>query len=313
MDMEAPACTTGKSEANHGVSGREESTGMGMFYILRNICNELDCKKLRRKAKLLTGLEKKKIVVQGLGNVGYNTAVPLHENGCHIIGYSLQFGSLVNPKGIDPVNVKAAVDAFRKTGKTTELEKLGTFSKNPEDALFQRCDILIPAAGEMLINKGNVRKINAKLILEAANGAISVEADEYLNEKGVVIIPDVLAGTGGLISSYFEFLSNIDRRKIHDLITKWEEQSKLSMIALIESVFDKAKFDIDFVEQLKDSYMQGPQERDLHNGTIETIIIDALNKTIASSDKLECNLRVACYHNAIKKIYSNIDQIGLTV
>ena len=74
---------------------------------------------------------------------------------------------------------------------------------------------------------GNVEKLKAKMIVEGANGAISVKADEYLNDKGVVIIPDVLCGTGGLISSYFEFLSNIDRRKQHDLSTKWEEKSKL--------------------------------------------------------------------------------------
>merc|ERR1712113_1189660 len=108
-------------------------------------------------------------------------------------------------------------------------------------------------------------KIKAKMIVEAANGCISCAADEYLNEKGIAIIPDVLAGTGGLISSYFEYLSNIDRRKQHDLITKWEERSKLSMLGLIESVFDKAKFNIDFVHELKETYMEGPQEKDLHN------------------------------------------------
>jgi glutamate dehydrogenase (NAD(P)+) len=106
--------------------------------------------------------------------------------------------------------------------------------------MFEKCDILIPAAVEMSIHSGNMEKIQAKLIVEAANGAISFTADQYFNEQGTIVIPDVLAGTGGLISSYFEFLSNLDRRKQHDLITKWEEKSKLGMLAMIESVFDKA-------------------------------------------------------------------------
>merc|ERR1712139_649316 len=103
----------------------------------------------------------------------------------------------------------------------------------------------------MAITKANVDKIRAKVIIEGANGAISVQADETLRSRGVLIVPDVLAGTGGLISSYYEYLSNIDRRKLHDLITKWEERSKLSMLSLIEGVFDKAKFDIEFVDELR--------------------------------------------------------------
>ena len=151
------------------------------------------------------------------------------------------------------------------------------------------------------------------MIVEAANGAISFQADQYFNSKGMLVIPDVLAGTGGLISSYFEFLSNLDRRKQHDLITKWEEKSKLGMLAMIESVFNKTSLNIDFVEELKGDYMQGPKERDLHNGTIENIMGEAVAKVCKLAEDRELSLRDAAYNVAIHRINNDVDIVGMTI
>lgn len=313
MDMDAPACTTGKSVHNHGVDGRIESTGKGIYYILRDICDQsTGLKSFRRKAKLLQGLKGKKFIVQGFGNVGYWTSKFLCEDGAVLQGVTVDFGSIYNEKGMNPDDVMAALADYKNTGKDTKLKAIGKFTMD-DSAMFMKTDILIPAAVEMAINRSNMERVKAKVIVEAANGCVSVAADEYLDEKGVVIIPDVVAGTGGLVSSYFEYLSNIDRRKQHDLITKWEEKSKISMLSLIESVFDKAKFDIDFVDELRNTYMEGPQEKDLHNGFIENILGTALKRVIVTMEEKQCSMRTAAYNVAIKRISNNYDHTGMVI
>lgn len=313
LDMESTACTTGKSLSNHGVDGRIESTGLGIFYLLRDLLeSETWGKSMRKRAKLLKGLTGKKIIMQGLGNVGYWSAKILHENGALITGVSVDFCSVYNPKGMNPDLLIEGMQEYKKSGNATLLKKLGDFRLD-SSAMYEKCDILIPAAVEMSINSTNMEKIQAKMIVEAANGALSFKADQYFDNKGIPVIPDVLANTGGLISSYFEFLSNLDRRKQHDLITKWEEKSKLSMLAMIESVFDKAKWDINFVEELKGSYMIGPQEKDLHNGTIESIMGDAVKNVSLVAEEQDLTMRAACYNVAIKRINHGVELIGMTI
>ena len=313
MDMESTACTTGKSLANHGVDGRNASTGLGIYYIIREICDkEASYKHIRKQARLLRGIEKKKVVLQGFGNVGYWSAKTLYDNGALITGVAVDFCSVINQAGMNPDEILDAMKDYKQTGSDLALKKLGEVTWD-DSAIYQRCDILIPAAVEMSIHEGNVHRIQAKMIVEAANGAISFKADKFLAKKNVVVIPDVLAGTGGLISSYFEFLSNLDRRKQHDLITKWEEKSKLSMLMMIENVFDKAKFDIHFSNELKGGYLEGPQEKDLHDGTIESIIIDALEKVTRISKEKEISLRNACYNIALHKINDGVDNTGMTI
>jgi len=192
------------------------------------------------------------------------------------------------------------------------LRALGRLTFDDE-ALYQRCDFLIPAAVELTINVKNAHRLRAKVIVEGANGAISVEADEMLRAKGVVIVPDVLAGTGGLISSYYEYLSNIDRRKLHDLITKWEERSKLSMLMLLDRLFEKTKFDVHVEDELGKEWLEGPQEKDLHNGTIENIIGEALEKVMHTAEAKNLDLRTAAYNLAIHRINNHVKDVGFTI
>jgi glutamate dehydrogenase (NAD(P)+) len=313
MDMESTACTTGKSLSNHGVDGRNESTGLGIYYMLRDLLeSETWGKPMRRRAKLLKGLDKKRFIMQGLGNVGYWTSKCLHDHGGIMTGVVVDFCSVYNAKGMNPDAVLEAMQLYKTTGNDSGLQALGDLRWD-NSAMFEKCDILIPAAVEMSIHLGNMEKVQAKMIVEAANGAISFQADQYFNSKGILVIPDVLAGTGGLISSYFEFLSNLDRRKQHDLITKWEEKSKLGMLAMIESVFNKTSLNIDFVEELKGDYMQGPKERDLHNGTIENIMGEAVAKVCKIAEDRELSLRDAAYNVAIHRINNGVDIVGMTI
>jgi len=167
--------------------------------------------------------------------------------------------------------------------------------------MFKKCDVLIPCALEMAIHKGNVEKIQAKLIVEGANGCVSHAAAQYFLGKNIVVVPDVLAGTGSLIASYYEYLCNIDRRKQSLTITRWEEKSKLTLLASLQAVFQKADFKVNF-EKIQDLYMQGPQEIDLLFGLIETCTSIALEKAMVTCQEKDIDFRTACWHNGIVRI-----------
>jgi glutamate dehydrogenase (NAD(P)+) len=301
-----------KTEANHGVSGRVEATGKGIYYLIRNLSLNDRYKGFRKQGKLLKGLRKKKIVVQGFGAVGYHAAQFLQDHGSMVVGVCGEGWSIQNESGLDCAAVLAASRAYDESADVKAFEGLGELSLD-DSALYARCDFLIPAAVELTINKTNVHKIRAKVVVEGANGAISVDADKFLQDKGTLIIPDIIAGTGGLISSYYEYLSNIDRRKLHDLITKWEEKSKVSMLMMLDRMFEKTKFNFSLSDELKSSFLQGPQEKDLHNGTIENIIGEALDRVMLVSEKENLDLRTAAYNLAITKINKQTDHIGLII
>lgn len=312
QDMDSQACTTGKSTYNHGVDGRVEATGKGLYYLIRDLCYKDQYKAFRSRAKLSKGLRKKKIVVQGFGQVGYHAAEQLTEHGAFLHGVAGDGWSVVNEEGIIPSQLLEAQMVYEKTGEVEALRALGRLTFDDE-ALYTRCDFLIPAAKELTINAKNAHRLRAKCIVEGANGAISVEADEMLRAKGVNIIPDVLAGTGGLISSYYEYLSNIDRRKLHDLITKWEERSKLSMLMLLDRLFEKTKFDVHVEDEIGKGWLEGPQEKDLHNGTIENIIGEALEKVMVAAEAKNLDLRTAAYNLAIHRINAHVKDVGFTI
>ena len=312
QDMDSQACTTGKSCYNHGVDGRTEATGKGLYYLMRDLSYKDQYKAFRSRSKLQKGLRKKKIVVQGFGQVGFHAANELHSHGAQIHGIAGDGWSLVNEEGLVPQTVLDAMIHYEKTGEFETLGALGRLTWDDE-ALYTRCDFLIPAAVELTINAKNYHRLRAKVIVEGANGAISVDADQMLREKGVIIIPDVLAGTGGLISSYYEYLSNIDRRKLHDLITKWEERSKLSMLMLLDRLFEKTKFDVHVADELGAGWLEGPKEKDLHNGTIENIIGEALERVMKSAEEKDIDLRTAAYNLAIHRINAHVKDVGFTI
>jgi glutamate dehydrogenase (NAD(P)+) len=281
--MDSSAAVTGKSPWNRGVQGRIQSSGIAIYYILRDLMFKDGLyKKLRAQAKLAQGLEGKKVIIQGFGTVGYWAAVYLKREGALIQGVVTGIGSIFNETGINPEKCLEALNSYKdataaKTGKAAKLEKairkiekIGVFSQD-ESVMYKRCDILIPCALEMAIHKGNVHKIQAKLIVEGANGSVSFAAAQYFRSKDIVVVPDVLAGTGSLIASYYEYLCNIDKRKQSLTITRWEEKSKLTLLANLQVVFKRAHFNVDFAKMTED-FMKGPEEIDLLFGLIETCI-----------------------------------------
>jgi len=204
-DMKLKATFTGKSIENNGSEGREEATGKGGEIILEKIVQKLNIK------KPLT------IAIQGFGNVGYNLAEFLYQRGYKIIALSDSKGGIYSKEGFNPELVmkckkeKGMISGCYCVGSICD-PKLGKDILN-EELLEIDVDILIPSALENVINQKNADKIKAKIILEMANNPLTEEADKILNKKGVIIIPDILANSGGVIVSYFEMLQNLNNEK----------------------------------------------------------------------------------------------------
>ncbi len=188
-----PAVVTGKPLSVGGSEGRMEATGRGVSVVTREACKAL-------------GMELKgaRVVIQGFGNVGSITAKLLHEAGCRIVALSDVYGAIHNPAGID---VPLALRYVQEHGALNGLP--GAQAVDGKAALELPCDILIPAALEGQITHLNAPRIQAKLVVEAANGPTTTEADAILRERGIPVVPDILANAGGVTVSYFEWVQDL--------------------------------------------------------------------------------------------------------
>ena len=184
---------TGKPVSIGGSLGRAEATGRGVMIVAREACKHLDMP-----------FEGATAVVQGYGNVGAVAAYLLHDAGCRVIGVSDSRGGVYNPKGLDPR------DVLRHKKETKSVVGYpGADTITNEELLELPCDILIPAALEKQITEKNADKIKAKLIVEGANGPTTPDADKILRERGVFVVPDILANAGGVTVSYFEWVQGL--------------------------------------------------------------------------------------------------------
>ena len=188
----APGVITGKPVDAFGSEGRDEATGLGLYVITRELLKyrKIDPKKM-------------KAVIQGYGNLGHVVADQYDKMGIRVIAASDSKGGIYNPDGIRPADIMAQKD---KTGSVVGLK--GTKQITNEELFTLKCDILVPCALENVITKENAPKIQAKFIIEGANGPTTPEADEILFRKGVTIVPDILANAGGVTVSYFEWVQN---------------------------------------------------------------------------------------------------------
>lgn len=189
-----PAVITGKPIALGGSLGRDDATARGGYYLVSH---------LRQQLKLARGA---KVAVQGFGNAGQFIAQLMQQDGYKIVAVSDTRGAIYNENGLD-VN---EMIALKKQGKSV-LEPAGTVGARTisgDDLIAVQCDLLVPAALEDLIHKGNADRVKARVVLELANGPVTGEADEILNANGIVVLPDILANAGGVTVSYFEWVQN---------------------------------------------------------------------------------------------------------
>jgi len=231
-EIDGYGCVTGKPVSQGGVRGRKEATGLGVFYGLRELCN---IKEDMQRLGLQPGLEGKKVIVQGMGNVGYHAAKYFHEAGAVVVCLIEWDGAIYNEKGLDP---EAVLKHRNETGSIVNFPGAVNLKKNT-DGLEMECDILIPAALESVIHKDNAPNIKAKIIGEAANGPITADADVILNKKGVIVVPDMFLNAGGVTVSYFEWLKNLSHVRYGRLGKRFDENMNIHILSTIEDLTGK--------------------------------------------------------------------------
>jgi glutamate dehydrogenase (NAD(P)+) len=294
-------CVTGKPISQGGVRGRKEATGRGIYFGIKEaVGNAEDMKKLG----LTTGIEGKRVIVQGLGNVGYHAALFLQQAGAIIVGISEIDCGLYNPKGLDVDEVFN----FNKTNKGLKKYSKGKVYTNPAEVLELDCDILVPAALESQIHIGNAAKIKAKIIGEGANGPITSEAEEILLKKNVLIIPDMYLNAGGVTVSYFEWLKNLSHVRFGRMDKRFNEYTHLNFINTIEKLTGK-KVSLDDRQDLT----RGGDEIDLVNSGLEETMISSYNQirdTWKTNGKIK-DMRTAAFVTSINKIVDSYSKLGI--
>ena len=290
-DINYRGCVTGKPLHRGGIAGRTEATGRGIEEVVREIFRHEDVVK---EARLKNELKDNEIIVQGFGNVGSNLAKHLYNrDNAKIIAIGEYDGYLYNKKGID---INALIE-FYKTNKTINNPKLGEFKNKPSELLELDCDILIPAALENAITVDNVDKIKTKLIIEAANGPISFEADQKLFEKGVMIIPDIYVNAGGVVVSYFEWVKDISHIRFGRVEKRFQEQKILDIIDLIDKKTN-TKTDFDTIKRI----VHGADEEDLAFSGLEDSMRNAFIEIYNAKKQIKKSFRDSAYYVSLKKI-----------
>ena len=299
-ELNAWACVTGKPVNKGGIGGRTEATGRGVQYALQAFFdNPIDVK----KTGLTPGLKGKRVIVQGLGNVGYHAALFLStEDNCLVTHVIERDGSIMDQKGI---NIEKLKEFILENGGVKGFN--GYVDKGSE-TLEEDADILIPAAMELVINRENADKIKTPLIIEAANGPVSSEADEILSKKGVVIIPDLYANAGGVTVSYFEWIKNLSRIRLGRLQRRAQENQTTLMIEALEKMTGSK-----FPDEYKDLVMQGSAEIDLVRSGLEDtmrntyeVISEVWNKNPNAND-----LRTSAMMVSVKRVMDSYHSLGL--
>ena len=297
--LEALACVTGKPVGQGGVRGRKEATGRGVFFGVREACSVVED---MEALGLQPGLAGKRVVVQGLGNVGYHAAKFLQEGGAVLVGLAEIEGAIYNPDGLD---LEAVMEHRRRTGSILNFPGAKNLERS-QDALELPCDILVPAALENQITVENAPRIQAKIIAEAANGPVTIEAEEILLKKGVLIIPDVYLNAGGVTVSYFEWLRNLYHVRFGRLSKRFEERTFSRILEVIEDLTGK-KVPVELVQEVA----HGADEEDLVNSGLEETMINAYQEILAIRRRHGVDLRTAAFIDAIDKVARSYLELGI--
>ncbi|RFS21397.1 Glu/Leu/Phe/Val dehydrogenase [Chitinophaga silvatica] len=300
-EIDGYGCVTGKPVSQGGVRGRTEATGLGVFYGLRELCN---IKEDMDRIGLTTGLTGKRVVVQGMGNVGYHAAKYFNEAGAKVICLIEWDGAIFNENGMNPDEVLMHKKA---TGSIVNFPGAVNLKKNT-DGLELECEILIPAALENVIDENNAPNVKAKIIGEAANGPLTPEADEILNKKGVIIVPDMFLNAGGVTVSYFEWLKNLSHVRYGRLGKRFDENMNMHILQTIEDLTGKK-----VSEQERKFIAHGADEVDLVYSGLEETMHAALHEV---RDAMIANpqitdMRTAAYVVAINKVGAAYEQLGI--
>ncbi len=306
-DINARACVTGKPINLGGIQGRVEATGRGVQYAIREFFREpLDI----AKAGLKGGIDGKRIIIQGLGNVGYHAAKFLsQEDGAIITAVIERDGALSSDQGL---NIDELRDWIAQNGGVKGFPG-ATYHENGSALLEAECDILIPAALEGVIHKDNAANIKASLIVEAANGPVTSGADEILRKKGCVIIPDMYANAGGVTVSYFEWVKNLSHIRFGRMQRREQEARNEMVIHELERLSDAMGDKWDLSHDFRTKYLKGAGELELVRSCLDDTMRAALQSMRALWHEREAvtDLRMAAYLVSIEKIAASYKAKGL--
>lgn len=301
-DINYSACVTGKPVGHGGIRGRTEATGRGVQYALQEFFRHGDCV---NNAGLTAGLEGKRIVIQGFGNVGYHAAKFLsEEDNAKIIAVIDRAGVVWDDNGL---NIEDLYQHKLQHRSIKGYEK-AKFDENGYAALEMPCDILIPAALEAQITVENAPRINARLIAEAANGPVTFEADAILRKKGVVILPDAYVNAGGVIVSYFEWIRNLSHIRFGRIQRRFDEQRGFHISTALQELTGAQ-----LSEHLHSKLIAGADELALVRSGLDDTMREAFQgiKTVYDSSELVQDYRMAAYIVAVEKISRTYLDIGV--
>ena len=306
-DINGAACVTGKPINAGGIQGRTEATGRGVQFALREFFRHPED---IAAAGLSGTLDGKTVIVQGLGNVGYHAAKFLsEEDGCRIVGIIERDGALHDPAGL---NVEAVAAWLRAHGGIAGYPD-ATFHPDGPALLEADCDILIPAALEGVIHRGNAARIAAPLIVEAANGPVTAGADDILRARGTVIIPDMFANAGGVTVSYFEWVKNLSHIRFGRMQRRAEEARHQLLVDELERLSADKGLGWTLTPSFKRDYLRGAGELELvRSGLDDTMraAYGAMREVWHARDDVP-DLRTAAFIVSIGRIASSYQAKGL--
>lgn len=299
--IDALGCVTGKPVTQGGIRGRKEATGRGIFFGVKEACSiQEDMSKLG----LSTGLEGKKVVIQGLGNVGYYAAKFFQDAGAKLIALAEYEGAILDERGLD---LEKVFQHRKNTGSILNFPGASNI-QNSAEALELPCDILIPAALENQITSENAPRIRAKIIAEGANGPTTFDADKILIQKNVMIVPDIYLNAGGVTVSYFEWLKNLSHVRFGRMGKRFDEMTSHRLLGAMERVSGER-----IPDEEKKVLARGAEEEDLVNSGLEETMVSAYHqiREIKRTTKGCEDLRTAAFINAINKIAVAYMELGI--
>ena len=300
--LDAMGCVTGKPIALHGIHGRREATGRGVALATR------ECVSIAEDMKaigLTPGLEGKRVIVQGLGNVGYSSAKYLSEFGAIIVGLCEYEGAVYHPNGLD---LDEVVAHRKETGSILGFKGAKIEFKDSAQGLEQDCDILVPAALENQITIHNISRIKAKIIAEGANGPTSPLAEEVFIKNGGIIIPDMYCNAGGVTVSYFEWLKNLHHVAFGRMDKRYDEKSNHNLINLMEKMSG-----VSLSAEQRSLVAKGATELELVNSGLEETMSHSyhdIRHTKLRNKKIK-DLRTAAFVGSIDKVAISYMNMGI--
>lgn len=301
-DLFAAGCVTGKSIEHGGIDGRTESTGLGVYYGIRET---FENSYITEKLNVHKGLKDKTFIVQGLGNVGYWASNFLTNSGAKLIGVVEHNSAIYNKGGL---NLNELYDYKIKNGTLAGFSGGESYSKEndcPMKIMEKECDILIPAAIENSISSKNVDNIKCKVVAEAANGPTTYEADKRLRERGILVLPDLVLNAGGVTVSYFEWLKNIDHKEMGLLTRRWERNSKQNLYKLLGGKHESG--------QPTTGALDGASEKQIVYSGLEEIMCKTIKNMFDLAHEEQLSYRIAAYKIAINRVVGVYETAGLGI